>query len=30
MKIYKPTWNEIVMVTIFLLVALNGLYHYIT
>jgi len=29
MKIYKPTWNEIVMVIIFLLVAINGLYHYV-
>ena len=26
----KLTWNEVVMITIFVLVILNGLYHYLT
>jgi len=27
MKIYKPSWNEIVMIVIFLIVMLNGTWN---
>ena len=27
MKIYKPTWTEIVMIVIFLIVMLNGTWN---
>ncbi len=30
MKIYKPNINEWIMIIIFVVIASNGLYHYLT